>query len=90
MFRYKQSIPVSRNAQGYIYFKSRLYNRLPVQDRQQIVDLCLDYGGEYYQALFQFVTTDSGADAICIQHNVSRSSLERVVSRYYVGFSDKL
>ena len=64
MFRFKKSVPVSYDRQGYIYFTSRLYEELPPRAQQVIVNLCLECGGEYYQALFEFVTTD----AVCYLH----------------------
>lgn len=86
MFRYKKSINVGYDRQGYIYFVSRAYESLS-QDRQRAIwDLCLRCGGENYQALFQFVTTDAGAEMICLQNNLSRSTLERAVRRYYKEF----
>ena len=86
MFRFKKSVPVSYDRQGYIYFASRLYEELPPRAQQVIVNLCLECGGEYYQALFEFVTTDAGATSVCMQHHLSRSTLERAVRRYYEHF----
>ena len=86
MFRFKRSVPVSYDRQWYIYFKSRLYEQLPPAEQQAIVNLCLECGGEYYRALFQFVTTDAGATNVCMQHHLSRSTLERAVRRYYERF----
>ena len=86
MFRIKKSVAVSPNRQGYIYFKSLLYPELPRHQQQTIIDLCRECGGEYYVALFQFVTTDEGAMAICIRHHLSQSTLERVVKKYYEQF----
>ena len=48
MFRFKKSVPVSYDRQGYIYFTSRLYEELPPRAQQVIVNLCLECGGEYY------------------------------------------
>ena len=50
MFRFKKSVPVSYDRQGYIYFTSRLYEELPPRAQQVIDNLCLECGGEYYQA----------------------------------------
>lgn len=83
MFRFKRSVPVSYDRQGYIYFTSRLYEELPPRAQQEIVNLCLECGGEYYQALFQFVTTDAGAASVCMQHHLSRSTLDAGARRYY-------
>lgn len=86
MFRYKKSAAVSYERQGYIYFVSRLYRELPAARQRAILNLCVECGGEYHRALFDFVTTDSGATGICMEHNISRSTLERVVRRYYERF----
>ena len=60
MFRYKKSVPVSYERQGYIYFASRLYRELTEEQQRKLLNLCLQCGGEHYQALFEFVTTDAG------------------------------
>ena len=90
MFRYKKSIPVSYKRQGYIYFSSLLYRELPEGAQRKILNLCLKTGGEYYQALFEFVTTDAGAQAVCLRHHLSPSVLERAVRRYYEAFPRKI
>ena len=86
MFRFKKSVPVSYERQGYVYFASLLYREMPEQAQQEILNLCLECGGEYYQALFEFVTTDAGATSVCMKHYISRSTLERAVRRYYERF----
>lgn len=90
MFRFKRSVPVDYDTQGYIYFISRRYKRLPLGQQKRILNLCMDAGGEYYQALFEFVTTDQGAVAVCMKHYLSESTLERIVRRYYVRFAESL
>lgn len=86
MFRYKRSVPVSYDRQGYIYFMSRLFRELPERQRGDILSLCRECGGEYAEALLEFVTTDKTATEICMRHSISRSTLERVVRRYYMMF----
>ena len=81
MFRYKKSIPVSYEWQGYIYFTSLLYWELPKRTQEKILNLCIAAGKENYQALFEFVTTDAGAQAVCLRHHLSPSTLERAVRR---------
>lgn len=90
MFRYKKSVPVGYEKQGYIYFRSRLYKRLPRKGQDQILRLCMEAGGEYYQALFEFVTTDAGAYTVCAKHYLSESTLERAVRRYYIAFAERI
>ena len=71
MFRYKKSIPVSYEWQGYIYFSSLLYWELPKRTQEKFLNLCIAAGKENYQALFEFVTTDAGAQAVCLRHHLS-------------------
>jgi len=86
MFRFKRSLPVGYNRQGYIYFTSRLFQELPRKQQEEIRDLCRESAGEYSGALLEFVTTDATATEICLKHNLSRSTLERAVRRYYTNF----
>lgn len=90
MFRYKAGIDVSYARQGYIYFTSLLYRELPERSRERIRALCRQAGGEYWEALLEFVTTEAGADRICQEHYLSRSTLERAVRRYYEAFPRRL
>lgn len=89
MFRFKRSVPLSYEQQGYIYFLSLLYKQLPLKKQKAITELCYTAGGEHHQALFEFVTTDAGAEAVCARHFLSRSTLERAVRRYYIAFSER-
>lgn len=90
VFRFKKAVPVDYDLQGFIYFTSRLYKKLPVKEQQKILQLCVDAGGEYYQALFEFVTEDVGATAVCAKHYISQSTLERIVRRYYLAFVETI
>ena len=90
MFRFKQSVPVGYDLQGYIYFRSKLYSSLDQEAQKRILALCTEAGGEYYQALFEFVTSDVGATAVCRKHFLSQSTLERIVRRYYILFADSI
>ena len=90
MFRYKKSIPLSYERQGYIYFSSRLYEEMPERAQRTIEELCHRCGGEYHRALLEFVTTDAGATGVCLRHHLSPSTLERAVRRYYQRFPRKL
>lgn len=90
MFRYKPGIPVSYERQGCIYFTSLLYREMPERSRERIRQLCRKAGGEYWEALLEFVTTDAGAEQICQKHFLSRSTLCRAVRRYYEEFPGRL
>ena len=90
MFRYKRGVKVDYNRQGYIYFVSRQYKELTKEDQHKILNLCLLHGGEHYQALFEFVTTDTTATALTMKYFISRATLYRAVQKYYEGFPEKL
>lgn len=90
VFRYKKAVPVGYVQQGYIYFCSKMYKWLPVEKRRHIEQLCETAGGGHAPALLEFMTTDSGAAAVCKKHYLSASTLERAVKRYYVLFAKEL
>ncbi len=86
MFRFKKGIGIPYEQQGYIYFISRKYKKLPKIKREKIEAHCRAVGGPYWRALFEFVTTDAGQVAVCMRHYLSTSTLERLVKRYYQEF----
>lgn len=89
-FRFKRGIPVDYDQQGYIYFTSRRYKQLTRKQQEKIRSLCREAGGEHAEALFEFVTTDSGAVEVCARFYISESTLERVVKKYYLAFQKNL
>ncbi len=90
MFRYKPGIKVGYIRQGYIYFTSLLYRELPVNKRRTIDELCHKCGGEYWEALREFVTTETKKTEICAKYFLSESTLHRVVRKYYLNFPRSL
>lgn len=89
-YRFKKSVPVGYDRQGYIYFKSRLYRQLSKEDRDAIAAHCRRCGGEYWRALLEFVTRDTTATKVCMKYYISQSTLERMVRRYYAEFPKDL
>lgn len=89
-FRFKRGIPLDYEIQGYIYFFSRRYRRLPSDKKKKIDELCSCSGGEYAAALKEFVTTNRRAEDICGKYYLSQSTLERIVKRYYIAFSETM
>ena len=86
MFRFKRNLPIGYDRQGYIYFASKMYSQLPDHQRKIIRAVCAEAGGEYKEAVFDFVTTDHGATQVCMTHHISESTLERAVRKYYILF----
>ena len=84
-FRYKKTIPLNYDRQGYLYFWLRRYKEMDKPQRETIRQVCREAGGaEYGPALLAFLTTDKGAAAICGSHYLSRSTLERLVVKAYL------
>lgn len=90
IFRFKRSVDVDYVTQGYIYFVSKRYKELPAREQRKILNLCTAAGGEHHQALFDFVTGDQGATAVCSKHFISNSTLERIVRKYYTMYDESL
>ena len=89
-FRYKRSIPIRYEDQGFIYFLSKRYRQLSAAERKQVRSICAKVGGDHKEALLEFVTTDTEAAAVCAKYYISESTLERAVRRYYIAFAQHL
>lgn len=85
-FKYKRSVGGSYARQGYVYFTSLCFGELAEKKQERIRRICCEVGGEYADALFEFVTTDTTATAVCMKHCLSRSQLYRIVAEYYRNF----
>ena len=85
-FRIKRNVKLSYDEQGYIFFVSRRYKKLPQKEKDKILNLCIMCGGQYYPALFEFVTTNASGVAVCLKHYISKGTLYRMVRRYYEAF----
>ncbi len=89
-YRYKSALGVPYMRQGCIYFHARRYRELNEREREEIRQLCRKAGGPYWRALLCFVTTDVTATAVTLRYHVSRSTLYRLVQRYYRLANEKL
>ena len=87
MFRYKPSIPLPYQRQGYIYFRSLTYPEMTGPQQQRIRQLCQHTAGSLSQALLEHVTTGDSVKAVCHRHYIaSPTSIYRALKRYYVQF----
>lgn len=86
VFRYKRSVPVSYDRQGYIYYSSRLYRTMPAKKQETLRRLVRDAGGQHAQALMDYVTGNLSASQVCAKYYISQSTLERLVRKYYLLF----
>ena len=91
MFRYKSSIPVPYDRQGYIYFKSLTYPHMTPREQERIRGLCERAGGSLSQALLEHVTTWESVKSVCHRHYIaSPTSIYRALKRYYLRFPGDL
>lgn len=90
VFRYKKALGLDYNTQGYIYFLSKRYKGLSLEERKKVQRVCAEAGGESRRALFEYVTTNIDEDTICARHYISGSTLSRMVRRYYRIFADEI
>ena len=86
MFRFRKSVPLSYDRQGYIYFCSRIYKMLQRKKQERIKQICREAGGEYHEALLEFVTGKLTAPEVCGKYFISQATLDRAVRRYYLSF----
>ena len=87
-FRYKRSIPVEYDLQGHIFFLSRRYRQMEKEEQKRLREICRKAAGAYSPAVLEYVTTDASAVTVCDKHNLSASTLERAVKRYYIAMAD--
>jgi len=90
VFRFKKGIEVEYDLQGYIYFTSRRFRKLPKGQQALIRSLVREVAPGYEKALLEFLTTDSSAVAVCMKYHLSESTLERLARRYYERAAGKL
>ncbi|MCK9477985.1 MAG: hypothetical protein M0R40_00600 [Firmicutes bacterium] len=83
MFRKKRGINLSHDQQGFIYFTCLTYREQTDEVQRKILNLCTDVAGEYYQALFDVLTTHKSIVEISLNHSVSESNLYRFRKKFY-------
>ena len=82
-FKYLTSVKKSYVEQGKIYFLCQTYRHLTDEERKQIDALCERAGGEYAQALREFMCTQANWQAVCMEHALSSATLERIRRKFY-------
>ena len=88
-FKFKRSIRVSYERQGYIYFLCRRIGMLPREQQEVLRALCSKAGGANARALWRFLTTSDSATKICMEEYCSQATLYRCVKRFYETFPEK-
>ena len=89
-FRYKRGLGVEYDLQGYIYFQTRRYNKLPEWEQENIKKLCCSAACENHAALFEFLTTDANGVYITQKYYIAPATLYRAVRKYYRAYAKML
>ena len=82
-FRYNECLGIPYDLQGHIYFHSKRYKQLEKEEKEVIDAACQWAGGQYANALKQYVTTNKKDVAVCQRFYMSRNTLLRTVANYY-------
>lgn len=90
-FRYKVSINVPYIKQGAITFMMMRYDTLPDAKKRRVEALCKKAGGSTWEALFEYLTTDSDPEDVMRRYYIaSYTTLGRGIKRFMEGFPDDL
>lgn len=82
-FKNRRGFNVPYNQQGFIYFTCINYKYQPVEIRHKILNLCTKCGGQYYQAVFEAVTTEQNLLPIAMKHHMDETNLWRMVRKFF-------
>lgn len=74
---------LSEERQSLIYWTCIDYKNQSEPMKHKILDMCLRHGGQYYQALFEAVTTRKSIRSIAMHGFIDESGLSRKVKRFY-------
>ncbi len=83
MFKKRRGINLSYPMQGFICFTCLTYDAQPKTVKTKINKLCSKIGGEFKDALFEFVTTEKTAVEIGMKYYVSESKLYDLRKKFY-------
>ncbi len=83
MFRKRRGISLSYPMQGFICFSCLTYDAQPISVKSKIDNLCDEIGGEYRDALFEFLTTEKTVTEISLKHYVSETKLYNLRKKFY-------
>lgn len=80
---------ISPEKQGLIFFTCLNIKHLDEQIKKKILNICMEVGGEDYQALYRFLT-DSCVNHvyICNKYYISKAKLFKLKKEFYLKFSE--
>lgn len=84
MFKKRRGIHLHYNKQGLIYFACVNYKDMPEEIQKKIVDLCVDVGKQYAEALFEVVTnSEKSIRSLAMEYNISETQLYHYRKKFY-------
>ncbi len=87
MFRYRKSLKnISYDEQGYIYFKCRMFKKLTQREKEKLLTLCFIAGGDDWKAVYDYLFAGHSEAKVCMEHCISKATLQRMVNRFYQRF----
>lgn len=90
MFKKMKSLNMSYNKQGLIYFTCANFDSQPPEVQDKILNLCMKIGKEYYQALFDMMTTGKGVLEISNKYYISESTVFRLKRKFYIEWEKEV
>lgn len=82
-FRKRRGINLPYKKQGLIAFVCLNYYDMPTHIQNKINEMCIEHGGGYSAALFEFITTENSATAIAMKYYIDETVLYRLRKRFY-------
>jgi len=83
MFRKNRGIKRSSPTPSFACVSSLTYDAQPKTVKNKINKLCDEIGGEFRDALFEFVTTEKTVTEISLKHYVSETKLYNMRKKFY-------
>lgn len=72
------------NEQGFIFFTCATIKKQPEEVQQKILNTCIEVGGVYYKALYEFMTnTYAEADCIARENFTNEKKVYTMRKKFY-------
>ena len=88
-FKKMSGVHLPYNSQGLVFFLCKTYEMQPQRIKSKIDRLCHNLGGEYADALFEFLTSDKSAIYISLKYYISESTLYKLRRIFFNMFFEK-
>lgn len=87
MFKKRKGMRLPYNEQGLVYFVCINFKKMPNEIQTKIFNLCVEIGGEDYQALFEVLTNESkSVNSIALEFYTNEKKLYKMRKKFYERF----